>query len=122
MSGEIDPIVQGGGIAGGIAVLVGIIYKFYQTFKNDSTSAAKGDNVDARISAFTTTLQAQLDKAIARADTLQASLVTLQIENGKLAAQVATAQARAELLAQENIQLRADLASLRGRITSEGLK
>lgn len=114
----IDPLVQGGLQVTGVAGISFVVWKLYALIKNDVKSDNKGDNVDARIAAFTATLQTQLDKAIARSDSLSTQLNKLQAENAVLVSQIATAQARAEFLAAENTQLRADLTNLRGRLTS----
>lgn len=113
MAEELDPIVKVVGGGGGIAAISYVAWQFYKLIKSDVKQDAKGDNVDARISAFTSTLQTQLDKAITRADNLQFELSKLQITNADLSSKNSTAQARAEFLASENQRLRDELILLR---------
>lgn len=87
-----------GGILAGLSAIGIALYKITQGFKEN----AKGDQIDERISQFTTTLQGQLDKANARADNLQAKY-------DALAHQYVSAQARAESLALQVTILRAKL-------------
>lgn len=91
-----------GSIATGILALPYIIYKTWRGLKSDN----RGDDVDGRITAFTSTIQAQLDKALSRADQLQK-------DYADVVSKLATAQARAEYLAQENELMRAELQKLR---------
>lgn len=109
----IDP-AKVGGVGGALIILAGLLYAAWQRVKQDG----KGDNVDARVNQFTSQLQAQLDKAIARADTLQVAYNQLQVECAKTAAQLAATQTRAEFLAAENQRLQQDLQVLRQRLSS----
>lgn len=98
-----------GGLITGFLALPYLIYRVYQGLKSDR----KGDDVDARISDFTTKLQAQLDKALAKSDTLQTSYNSLVVD-------LAKAQARTESLAAENQILRDQLQQLRQTAGSLG--
>lgn len=98
---ETGAAVTNAGILTGVVALPFILYKVWQTLKSDK----KDDNVDARIQFFTSGLQAQLDKALARADKIQDAYNTLVND-------LAKAQARAESLAAENQLLRAQLQQL----------
>jgi uncharacterized membrane-anchored protein YhcB (DUF1043 family) len=109
----IDPKTLGTGAAAVLALLA-IVYNAFKILKQD----AKGDKVDDRVNQFTTQLQAQLDKAIARSDKLQVDYNSLQAEFAKVSSQLAVAQARAEFLATQNLQLSTDLQNLRGRVAT----
>lgn len=98
-----------GGVGGILAVLAALLYKGVQILKQDQ----KGEKVDERVDKFTASLQVQLDKAIARADKINADFAALQKECAGVSAQLAAAQARAEFLAGENQRLREDLQNLR---------
>lgn len=95
-----------GGLGAAATALVFGGYKIWQTLKQDS----KGDNVDARIQQFTSTLQTQLDKAIARTDVLQTSY-------NAVVSELASAKARAEVLAIQNGDLLRELQGLRAQTT-----
>lgn len=124
MAAEIDPILQIGGGAGGFAAISYVGWKLYQLIKSDVKQDNKGDKVDAGFDKLTTQLQIQLDKAIARSDTMQAQFSQLQKECAIVSAQLATAQARTEFLAKENDRLsgensnlKSELVAIRGRIS-----
>ena len=72
----------------GLVALPYIVYKVYQSLKQDS----KGDNVDARIESFTKTLQTSLDKAITRIDSLNVERTGLVAENAVLKAKLTIAE------------------------------
>lgn len=97
-SEEFGPGVWGGILAGLSAIGIAV-WKIVQGFKETT----KGEQIDERISNFTTTLQAQLDKANARAD-------SLQVKYDEMAVKYASAQARAENLALQVTVLRAHLS------------
>lgn len=93
-----------GAVLTGIVALPFVAYKVWQMVKQDT----KGDNVDARIQQFTSSLQTQLDKAIERSD-------KLQVAYNAVVSELASAKVRAEFLATENERLRQDLQFLRDK-------
>lgn len=102
MAGEDLGLGTWGGILAGLGAAGAMLYKLWR----DNKSEAKGDNVDERIERFTSALQAQLDKAILRADALQTSYNAVVLE-------LASAKARAETLAYQNERLLEELQTLR---------
>jgi cell division protein FtsB len=107
----IDARTLGGGL-GALVALLALAYRGWQLVKQDS----RGDKVDDRVNQFTSQLSVQLDKAILRADALQAAYNQLQSQYADAIAKLAAAQARAEFLAAENQQLRTDLGNVRDRL------
>jgi predicted nuclease with TOPRIM domain len=105
--GNLNSPITIGGVVSGLIALPFILYRVYQTLKSDR----KGDDVDGRISNFTTSLQAQLDKVLARSDQLQK-------DYADVASKLAMAQARVEYLTSENALLRDQLQKLRDQTTA----